>query len=334
MNNETLNTLKEGKINQLSYNQFCQLINCTGDDQKDLFTIANEKKENGYGNKVFVRGVIEISNACLNKCNYCSMNVENTELKRYTLTLEEIQKSVDEGIKNGIRVFHLSSGENCEFSDGLLLDMVEYIYEKGCKIILVIGKRKYSLLKKLYEKGVSVFISKFETSNPWLYSEYNNKNGSHDLRVEYLRKLREIGYKIGTGNIVGLPFQRDSTLYEDLKLLCKLHSEQASTSRFISNPYSKYSKYESGSITKTKNFIALMRIFMDEHTIIPTNSSIGLEDKFDALLAGANLLSINLTPKDKCKNYIIYNDETRIQQNLDYYIQRVREMQLDIEYEF
>ena len=77
-----------------------------------------------------------------------------------------------------------------------------------------------------------------------------------------------------------------------------------------------------------------MRIFMDENTIIPTNSSIGLEDKFDVLLAGANLLSINLTPKDKCKNYIIYNDETRIQQNLDYYIQRVREMQLDIEYEF
>ncbi|CUO84480.1 biotin synthase [Agathobacter rectalis] len=195
-----------------------------------------------------------------NKCNYCSMNVENTELKRYTLTLEEIQKSVDEGIKNGIRVFHLSSGENCEFSDGLLLDMVEYIYEKGCKIILVIGKRKYSLLKKLYEKGVSVFISKFETSNPWLYSEYNNKNGSHDLRVEYLRKLREIGYKIGTGNIVGLPFQRDSTLYEDLKLLCKLHSEQASTSRFISNPYSKYSKYETsyGKSSEKLNWDAIV----------------------------------------------------------------------------
>ncbi len=262
------------------------------------------------------------------------MNASNTSIKRYVLEYDEFVRSVDCGINMGIRVFHLSSGENTVLEEKLLCKMITYIKEKGCKVILVVGNKPYRILEQYKNTGADTFISKFETSNSWLYNEYNNKNGNLELRLNYLKKLRDIGFLIGTGNIIGLPFQRDSVLLNDLLLLKKINPSQASTSRFVSSKYSAYSNFESGSINKTKNFIALMRIMLNDETIIPTNSSIGKVEKYEMLLGGANLLSINLTPDDKYKNYVIYNDETRCKLIVSEYIERLNEMGLELEYIF
>lgn len=115
-------------------------------------------------------------------------------------------------------------------------------------------------------------------------------------------------------------------------LLHKLSPEQASTSRFISNVYSQYSNYECGDVDKVRNFNSMMRIFLDGNTIIPSNSSFGnIDDKFNALLQGANLVSLNLTPDKYYKNYVIYNDDTRYKTELSDYESMLRSKNLELE---
>lgn len=322
----------ESPLEEISKDNLVYLLNVTGFEQDEMFEYANEKKKAFFGNKVFLRGVIEMSNICENNCKYCSMNKKNKSLKRYFIPVDEIIETVFKSYESGIRTFHLSSGENNCYSVDDLVKIIRYITDLKCKVILVIGRKSNEELAKLKAAGVGTFISKFETSNSWLYSEYNDKNGCLDFRLEFLNKLRVLGYKVGSGNIIGLPFQNDYSIIDDLMLLHKLSPEQASTSRFISNVYSQYSNYECGDVDKVRNFNSMMRIFLDGNTIIPSNSSFGnIDDKFNALLQGANLVSLNLTPDKYYKNYVIYNDDTRYKTELSDYESMLRSKNLELE---
>lgn len=320
--------------NNFTVDEIVELLNVQGKEQEKLFDLADRKTKQYFGNLINIRGVIELSNICNNNCKYCSMGKQNHTLKRYYICYKEFVKIVDEAYDLGIRVFHLSSGENDCYSDEILMKMVQYIINKECRVILVIGNKKKKFMKKIFITNKMTVICKFETSNSWLYSEYNDKSGNLDFRIEYLKFLRDIGYKIGTGNIVGLPHQNDYILAHDLLLLQKINPEQASTSRFIHNQYSFYSDQKDGNIKKTLNYIALMRLMLDGNTIIPTNSSVGKEDKYKALFFGANLISINLTPEKYYKQYVIYNDQTRYRANLKDVEDKLKNMGLKLNYLF
>lgn len=317
---------------EFNEDEIVSLLNSNEDDKKVLRKYANEKKKHYFGNRVKVRGVIEISNICVNNCKYCSMSRSNLKLHRYVIEMEHFKRAVDTGLNMGVKIFHISSGENNVVSDDALLEMTEYIVKANADVILVLGEKNDDLLRQLYSNGAHTYIAKFETSNPWLYFEYNDKNSNLDGRIEFLNRLKKIGYNIGTGNIVGLPFQNDFILAKDLKLLKKINPMHASTSRFISNCNAEYGKYKSGNIEKTLNYIAVMRLLLEDKVIIPTNSSIGETGKYQALRMGANLLSINLTPDNIYMDYDIYNWETRKKINIMEYKDKLEKMDLEIEF--
>lgn len=310
---KSINALLLGKpsIEDLVY-----LLNVKGIEQDELLLLSNNDVRQTFNDSVLVRGVIELSNICYNDCKYCSMAKYNSAIKRYFLPKKLIIKTIDQAYENGIRIFHLSSGENDIYDIKDICGVVSYIRAKGGFVILVLGMKKIEDLKKLYMAGAETYISKFETSNPWLYCEINDKNTSLELRIEYLNKLKNIGFKIGTGNIVGLPFTNDYSLANDLLLTKYIAPNNASTSCFRRNQYSSFQNYHDGSYNKTLNYIAIMRLLLKETTIIPTNSSLGDDLKIRALKGGANLISINLTPEEYYKDYIIYNDDTRCRNSI------------------
>lgn len=309
-----------------------KLLNLNGAEQNLLFNVSHDIC-NCFKRGVYIRGVIEISNICNNSCKYCSMSRTNSKLERYYIRLDRIKQIVKSASEQGIRVFHIASGENDKYTDEGLIELIDYIYSLNCKAILVLGRKSNSFLDKASLNREITYISKFETSNPWLYNEYNDKNGSLDMRLEFLNTLIKKGFLIGTGNIVGLPFQTDLDLVNDLIVIKKLKPKQASTSRFISSKYSEYSNFYSGNIVKTLNFLAILRLILGSEAIIPTNSSLG-DYKWEALKFGANLISINLTLEKYYKNYIIYNEKLRLKQSIDEVEKKLQDLGYRAIYEF
>lgn len=290
------------------------------DERKEILIAADRKCRTAHQNRLYIRGVIELSNICSNRCKYCSMSVGNKNLKRYIIPLEEIIEIILQWYYAGIRVFHLSSGEQDGYSIENITEILKVINNLGARAILVFGGKTNEALRQMINVCPRItLIEKFETSNPWLYEEYNNKNRSLEMRIMQLSMARKLGYKIGTGNIVGLPYQSFSTLIDDLILLKKISPEQASTSNYVSVEGAEYSYIgeKKNVIENTKLFIALMRLILNDSTIIPTNSSMGIRGKEEALHCGANLVSLNLTPEKYLINYLIYGKQTRIKANMD-----------------
>lgn len=275
---------------------------------------ANEKCREFHKSRLYVRGVIELSNICRNKCKYCSMSAENDRLHRYMIPKQEVIETILYWAEKGMKVFHLSSGENDVYSLEDIIDILRVIDEIGARAIIVLGQKNNEELRMMKSICSNItLIEKFETSNPWLYQEYNNKNNGLEFRIQQLNQARRFGYKIGTGNIIGLPFQSISMLIDDLELLRNINPEQASTSNYIVSGESTYSKYttKKDSIDNTLLFISFMRLLLEDRVIIPTNSSLGKDGKEKGLRSGANMVSVNLTPEKYLNDYIIYDRSRR-----------------------
>lgn len=292
--------------NYVSDKEFIKFINANSEEQKKLREEARKITQKWFDNVITVRGVIEITNYCNNNCGYCSMAKSNDKLHRYIIPTDKVMLIIEKWIREGIKIFHIVGGETNKVKNDELCKIVNFIYEKGGQVILVTGHKSIEELKQLYDAGAKFYISKFEISNKEKYKLLNNKSGSLDGKLDLLYNLKEIGYKIGTGNIIGLPYQEDEDIYNDLMLIKKLKPFFASTSVFTANKNTKFQDYPNGNIDKTLNYIALTRIMLDYPVYIPTNSSLK-EYKNDAFFCGANFTSINLTPEEFKKNYLIYD---------------------------
>lgn len=327
---ERLNqNLKTGNFTQ---EDIKYLLNIQGRDQEILFNFANEKKQRVFGDSVLLRGVIEISNICRNTCKYCGMSAENKSLNRYFINdLKTLISTADYWIRQGIRVFHISSGETA-LDPNILNSFIQYLYKKECEIILVLGAVDSEVLKSYRMSGAKYYISKFETSNHLLYSQINNKSGSLENKLKFIKKLETIGYRVGTGNIVGLPGQNDDILVNDLMQMKSIAPKLASTSVFIPNEESQYKNEKKGSIQKTLNYISILRLIMEDKVYIPTNSSLGKEGKIKALQAGANMISINITPPQYLYDYVIYSKTTRQEANMEYIREMIRGLNCNLKY--
>ncbi len=298
--------MKNNNPNNITKEEFIGLLNSKGELQQKLMSRARLATQRWFDNTITVRGVIEMSNHCDNDCGYCSMAKSNDKLSRYVISSKDIIDIIEEWIRQGIHIFHLVSGETKKISNDELSRIVSFISEKGGQSILVTGHKTKQELKQLYEAGARYYISKFEISNNEKYKLLNNKSGSLEGKKRLLYDLKDIGFNVGTGNIIGLPYQEDEDIYNDLMLIKEIKPFFASTSVFIPNRNTRYQDYRKGDIQKTLNFIALMRLLLKYPVYIPTNSSLE-GHKNDAFFCGANLTSVNLTPEECKKNYMIYD---------------------------
>ncbi|MBZ9618256.1 biotin synthase BioB [Clostridium estertheticum] len=283
----------------------------------ELFHDARNLRNETIGNKVFIRASVEFGNVCSNKCKYCGMSVDNKNLNRYVMSEDHLKSVVYKIREFNIKQLHLVAGEGNIYDIDMIGKVIEYAKSLGINSTVVLGCKKHDDYKKLLSYGASRYIMKFETSNQ---IEYRNVKimDTLDQRVANILLLKDLGFKVGTGIIVGLPNTDIHDLCMDLILLKKLQPDMSSCSVFSPNLESIYKNKAPGDIYLTLKFIALMRLLLKEKKVmIPCSSSLGFEGQILALNAGANLISVHFTPEEFSNNFSMYKSKNRIKRSIE-----------------
>ncbi len=298
-------------------------LNLRGSFQEELFSIAQQKRLEAFpDNHVQVRSVIEISNVCRQKCRYCAIGGKDQKLN-YTLDSNAIGLLISYLYEKGRRNVLLQSGENV--NETFVSEVATAIKETKAKypdlrIILCMGDLSYNQYELLYNAGATDYILKFETSNEILF-KYCKPNDTLTNRLDCIDNLHKIGYRVGSGNIVGLPKQTIEDMVDDLLLIHRLPLSMNSATIFIPAENSDFAKESAGNPIHTLNMMALMRI-MNPHRLMPTTSSLEkmiTDGQFLGLKAGANTVTIHDgTPEDLQQYFPIYSAK-RVRPQMDHF---------------
>ena len=282
------------------------------EDQERLFEAAREARDAVFRTReVEVRSVVEISNVCNQTCLYCSM-AKGSGIKRYMIKLDDLKESVAPLYESGRRVLLVQSGENIssryvDFCEKCVSDLAESYPD--LEIILCLGNLPRDDYKRLRDAGASRYVLKFETANPDLY-ETVKPNDDLDTRLECLETLLELGYHVGSGNMVGLPGQTLDDLVTDLLCLGRYRLAMSSTTVFVPGEKSTYKDQPFGDIETTLNFLALIRILFPDR-LIPSTSSLEkakVSGQYIGLMAGANTVTVHdATPGTVKSLFAIYS---------------------------
>ncbi|MBT9159862.1 MAG: (FeFe) hydrogenase maturase subunit HydE [Dehalococcoidia bacterium] len=284
----------------------------------ELTLMADNVRARFCGDEVHLRGVIEFSNFCSRDCLYCGLRRSNKKLTRYRMTKEEIIEYALSAAYKGIKTIVLQSGDDFEYSADVISEIIQTIKEKAdVAITLSVGERDYRDYQLWKEAGADRYLLKHETANPLLYSELHPGQTLKD-RLKILGWLRELGYQVGTGNIVGLPGQTPKDLADDILLMKELDVEMAGISPFIPHPDTPLGRERGGTLNMTLKVLAVARIILkDVH--LPATTAVGSihpQGREMALKAGANIVMPNITPKQYRPLYQIYPGKICLDEDL------------------
>ena len=263
-----------------------------------------------YGDKVYIRGLIEFTNYCARNCVYCGIRSSNTKADRYRLTEEEILECAAIGNSLGYKTYVLQGGEDTYFNDEILIKIIKSIKDKypDNAITLSIGERSYESYKRLYEAGADRYLLRHETATKELYEKLH-PNSSFKNRRECLKNLKEIGYQIGAGFMVGLPGQKNEDLVEDLLYIKELELHMCGIGPFIPHKDTPLKECKGGTVEKTIIMLAITRLLLP-NVLLPATTALGtIDDKGreKAIKAGANVVMPNLSPISVREKYSLYN---------------------------
>ena len=283
-------------------------INFTNRDY--LVNKAHKKSLEYYGNKVYMRGLIEFTNYCVRNCKYCGIRHDNSNASRYRLSLDEIFNQVDIAYKLGYRTFVLQGGEDPYFTDDIMVKIIKTIKDKykDCAVTLSIGERSYESYKKMYEAGADRYLIRHETASKELY-ERLHPNASFENRRKCLENLREIGYQIGAGFMVGLPSQTKEDLVKDLVYLKELHPDMCGIGPFIPQKDTPLRNEKGGTLDDTLILLSIIRLLIPD-VLLPATTALGTISPIGrelGLKAGANVVMPNLSPTDVRDKYALYD---------------------------
>jgi len=283
------------------------LLNLT--EKKDLellYQTANNIRQKIHKNASCVHGIVEFSNFCRNNCFYCGIK-RDRNIKRYRLDIEDIIKIVEYSVlKLNFKAIVLQSGEDLFYDEEKLIYLVSKLREFNILIILSIGEREKDLYKKLYSKGARGVLLRFETANRDIFEKLK-PDTTLDKRLELIRYLKELGYILATGFLVGFLEEKDDDIINNILLANDLAPDMYSFGPFIPHKITqKFKLIDKDTILKITSIIRLLD--KDSNILVTTASqrlSKGLDRKL--LLAGANSMMINLTPKEYRDLYCIYD---------------------------
>ena len=285
-----------------------RLLTCKGKMQQALFRAARVARQAAGMDAVKLRGVIEISNYCQKSCDYCAIRPQNKEMVRYRMPVDTILAITEEIVAEGISTVFLQSGQDPK-SDAIVYEAIPRIRTFGGNVLLNLGEKSRETYARYVAAGADSYILKFETSDPDLYEKIVGTPLAK--RLECARWIQEVGMKLGTGNIIGLPGQTLDTLAEDILLAQEMQPNFVSSSPFIPNENTPLERLNMGDLQLTLNSIAICRLLFP-NALIPAVSALEKICKGGQLLglqAGANVLTINFTPKDFRDKYAIYSKE-------------------------
>ncbi len=307
---EIINKLSTEK--SLDLKEYEYLVKNRSEEAQGLLqTIAHGEKLKHYGCGVFVRGLIEISNICKNDCLYCGIRCGNSEAQRYRLSKDEILASCEAGHALGLRSFVLQGGEDPYFTDEVLEDIVSQIKCRfpDSAVTLSLGERSRESYERLYKAGTDRYLLRHETATKAHYERLHPREMSYDNRIKCLYDLKEIGYQVGCGFMVGSPYQTDENIAGDLKFIEQFKPDMCGIGPFIPHKRSVFSDFPSGSVELTCYLLSIIRI-MHPKVLLPATTALGtLLDggREMGILAGANVVMPNLSPQSVRAKYDLYD---------------------------
>ncbi|MCR5176963.1 MAG: [FeFe] hydrogenase H-cluster radical SAM maturase HydE [Anaerovibrio sp.] len=266
-----------------------------------------------YGNAVYIRGLIEFTNHCRNNCYYCGIRRGNSHAVRYRLSDEEIMECCHLGYGLGYRTFVLQGGEDPYYTDNRICKLIKSIRDKfpDCAITLSIGEKNRESYQRYFEAGADRYLLRHETADMTHYGKLHPPELSLSNRMECLRNLKEIGYQVGAGFMVGSPGQTARTLYKDLQFLRELDPHMVGIGPFIPQHDTPFGNCAAGKAEMTVTLLAIVRLLLP-HVLLPATTALGTiehQGRERGLLAGANVIMPNLSPKGVRKKYTLYDNK-------------------------
>ena len=266
-----------------------------------------------FGNAVFIRGLIEISNRCRNNCLYCGIRKGNTMVSRYALSRETILSCCREGYALGFRTFVLQGGEDVSQTDDWIEETISAIRQEfpDCAITLSLGEKNKEAYQRFFKAGANRYLLRHETFNESHYRELHPSEMNRDYRLQCLEWLKEIGYQTGTGIMVGSPGQTINHLVEDLLFIERFQPEMIGIGPFIPHRETPFAAESVGSVELTCYLLSIIRL-ISPSILLPSTTALGTADpkgREKGILSGANVVMPNLSPADVKGKYELYNNK-------------------------
>ena len=271
---------------------------------------AHEKRMSTYGNKVYMRGLIEFSNYCKQNCKYCGIRRDNKEVDRYRLDDELILACTHEGYDLGYRTFVLQGGEDPYFKDEDVVRIVGKIKaaHPDCAITLSIGEKSYESYEKYKKAGADRYLLRHETASEHLYSALH-PGMSFENRMQCLRDLKSLGFQVGAGFMVGLPDQTLEDYVNDLRFLKEFEPHMIGIGPFIPQHATPLAEESGGTLEMTCIMLSLVRLLLPK-VLLPATTALGSLDNRGrelGLKAGGNVVMPNLSPTNVRDKYLLYD---------------------------
>ena len=310
MNNNLIEQLKNTR--NLTDDELLSVLG-TSEYDETLFSAADSVRRKNYGDAVYIRGLIEFTNYCKNDCFYCGIRRGNGNAERYRLSKEEILDCCREGYSLGFRTFVLQGGEDNFYSDKLICEIVSEIRSAypDCAITLSIGEKSRESYKAYFDAGANRYLLRHETADITHYSKLHPAEMSLEHRKKCLFDLKEIGYQVGSGFMVGSPFQTLPNIVSDLRFLQELKPDMIGIGPYITHKETPFKNHVSGSLDLTLRLISILRL-MFPYALIPSTTALGTIDPNGrelGLKAGANVVMPNLSPVKVRKLYDLYENK-------------------------
>ena len=298
----------------LAKEEFIQLIDGrTPELAEYLFEKARAIRKQYYGNDVYMRGLIEFTSYCKNDCYYCGLRRSNREAERYRLTKEQILECCAIGYELGFRTFVLQGGEDPAFTDEKIVDIIKAIKASypDCAVTLSIGEKSHESYQAYFDAGADRYLLRHETANDEHYHKLHPTELSPENRKRCLFDLKKIGFQVGTGFMVGSPYQTTENLAEDLLFIAQLSPEMVGIGPFIPHHETPFADEKGDNGELTLFMLGLLRLMLPS-ALLPSTTALGTADPLGrekGILAGANVVMPNLSPTDVRKKYLLYDNK-------------------------
>ena len=307
---ELVNKLDEK--HDLSDSELKELIESECGDA-ELFSAADRLRRSIYGEDVYIRGLIEFTNYCKNDCYYCGIRRSNRNAERYRLTNNQIMDCCKAGYELGYRTFVLQGGEDPYYTDDRICAIVSAIRAEypDCAITLSIGEKPRESYQKYFDAGADRYLLRHETACDSHYRKLHPASMSLENRKRCLFDLKDIGYQVGAGFMVGSPYQTTENYIADLRFLQKLDPDMIGIGPYITQKDTPFRDMKSGSLDMTLRMLAILRLMFPD-ALIPATTALGTIDpqgREKGFKAGANVVMPNLSPTSVREKYLLYDEK-------------------------
>ena len=286
------------------------------DDVEYLMLQAREVAQRQFGKSIYLRGLIELTNVCRNDCLYCGIRRGNTHVTRYTLTREQVIESCAQGYRIGFRTFVLQGGEWGEERSAWIAEIISEIRQRwrDCAITLSLGEHPRDTYALWRNAGADRYLLRHETHNERHYSLLHPQGMTIGHRLQCLEWLKELDYQVGTGIMVGSPFQSLKSLVEDIQYLIEFKPHMIGIGPFIPQHDTPFARFPAGSVEMTARLYAILRLALP-HALIPSTTAMATlspTGRLHGILAGANVVMPNLSPIDNREKYALYDNKAAL----------------------